>query len=122
MNNTFYINSRKKYLESVNEQSVTILFSGNTFQRSGDQDYPFSVNRNFYYLTGINQDNVILILVKSINGIKEYLLIEENDEMMAKWVGMKLTKEEAKEISGIDNILYLNSFDSLVFSLFNSSF
>ena len=121
MNNTFYINNRKKYLESVNEQSVTILFSGNTFQRSGDQDYPFSVNRNFYYLTGINQDNVILILVKSINGIKEYLLIEENDEMMAKWVGMKLTKEEAKEISGIDNILYLNSFDSLVFSLFNSS-
>ena len=75
MNNTFYINSRKQYLESVNEQSVTILFSGNTFQRSGDQDYPFSVNRNFYYLTGINQDNVILILVKSINGIKEYLLI-----------------------------------------------
>ena len=36
-------------------------------------------HRNFYYLTGINQDNVILVLVKGINGNKEYLLIEEND-------------------------------------------
>jgi len=121
MNKEFYINNRNKYLSSVAENSVTILFSGNAYQRSADQDYPFSVNKNFYYLTGINQENVILVLVKGFNGTKEYLLIEENDEVMAKWVGMKLTKDEAKEISGIENILYLSSFESLLFSLFNSS-
>ena len=121
MNKEFYINNRNKYLSSVTENSVTILFSGNAYQRSADQDYPFSVNKNFYYLTGINQENVILVLVKGFSGTKEYLLIEENDEVMAKWVGMKLTKDEAKEISGIENILYLGSFDSLLFSLFNSS-
>lgn len=123
MNKEFYINNRKKYIESIKEHSASILFSGVVYQRSGDQDYKFSVNRNFYYLTGIDQADVILVIVKGDNNsdYKEYLLIEENDEMMAKWVGMKLTKEEAKEISGIDNILYLNSFDSLVYSLFNSS-
>lgn len=121
MNKQFYINNRKNYLNSINDNSVTILFSGNTYQRSADQDYPYSVNRNFYYLTGINQANVILVLVKGNTGIKEYLLIEENDPVLVKWVGKKLEKEEAKEISGIENILYLNSFDSLVFSLFNSS-
>ena len=121
MNKNFYIQNRKKYLETVKDNSVTVLFSGHNYQKTADQDYPFSVNRNFYYLCGINQANVILVLVKGINGIKEYLLIEENDEVMSKWVGMKLTKEEAKEISGVDNILYLSSFESLIFSLFNSS-
>ena len=108
MNKQFYINNRKNYLNSINDNSVTILFSGNTYQRSADQDYPYSVNRNFYYLTGINQANVILVLVKGNTGIKEYLLIEENDPVLVKWVGKKLEKEEAKEISGIENILYLN--------------
>ena len=74
-----HIQNRKKYLDIVNENSVTILFSGHSYQKSADQDYPFSVNRNFYYLSGINQANVILVLVKGINGVKEYLLIEEND-------------------------------------------
>lgn len=121
MNKKFYINNRKRYLNSIKDNSVTILFSGNIIPKSCDQDYPFSVNRNFYYLTGINQANVILVLVKGINGSKEYLLIEENDEYMAKWVGMKLTVEEATEISGIKDVLYLDSFNSLVHSLFNNS-
>ena len=121
MNKQFYIDNRKKYLDLINENSVTILFSGRSIQRTADQDYPFSVNRNFYYLTGINQANVILVLVKGINGVKEYLFIAENDLMWAKWVGMKLTKEEASDISGIETIMYLNSFDNVIFSLFNSS-
>ena len=121
MDKKFYINNRTKLLDKIEDSSVTILFSGHDYQKSADQYFPFSVNRNFYYLTGINQANVILVLVKGLNGVKEYLLIEENDEVMSKWVGMKLTKEEAKNISGIENILYLNSFDSLIFSLFNSS-
>lgn len=121
MNKQFYIDNRKKYLDLINENSVTILFSGRSIQRTADQDYPFSVNRNFYYLTGINQENVILVLVKGINGVKEYLFIAENDLMWAKWVGMKLTKEEASDISGIETIMYLNSFDNVIFSLFNSS-
>lgn len=121
MNKKFYINNRERYLKSIKDNSVTILFSGNIIPKSCDQDYPFSVNRNFYYLTGINQANVILVLVKGINGNREYLLIEENDEYMAKWVGMKLTHDEATEISGINDVLYLDSFNSLVHSLFNNS-
>ena len=121
MNKEFYKKNRENYFNSVKDNSVTVLFSGKQIQRSCDQDYPFSVNRNFYYLTGINQADVILVLVKGINGNKEYLLIEENDEVLVKWVGMKLTKEEATEISGIENVLYLDSFENLMFSLFNSS-
>lgn len=121
MNKQFYIKNRERFFKSIKDNSVTVLFSGTVIPKSCDQDFRFSVNRNFYYLTGINQANVILVLVKGINGNKEYLFIEENDEYMAKWVGMKLTKEEANNISGIDNILYLDAFNTLIHSLFNSS-
>lgn len=121
MNKQFYIKNRERFFKSIKDNSVTVLFSGTVIPKSCDQDFRFSVNRNFYYLTGINQANVILVLVKGINGNKEYLFIEENDEYMAKWVGMKLTKEEANNISGIDNILYLDNFNTLIHSLFNSS-
>lgn len=121
MNKQFYIKNRERFFKSIKDNSVTVLFSGTVIPKSCDQDFRFSVNRNFYYLTGINQANVILVLAKGINGNKEYLFIEENDEYMAKWVGMKLTKEEANNISGIDNILYLDAFNTLIHSLFNSS-
>lgn len=121
MNKQFYIKNRERFFKSIKDNSVTVLFSGTVIPKSCDQDFRFSVNRNFYYLTGINQANVILVLVKGINGNKEYLFIEENDEYMAKWVGMKLTKEEANNISGIDNILFLDAFNTLIHSLFNSS-
>lgn len=121
MNKQFYIKNRERFFKSIKDNSVTVLFSGTVIPKSCDQDFRFSVNRNFYYLTGINQANVVLVLVKGINGNKEYLFIEENDEYMAKWVGMKLTKEEANNISGIDNILYLDAFNTLIHSLFNSS-
>ena len=78
MNNSFYINARKKFLKNVKEDSLTVLFSGNVIQKSGDQDYPFEVNKNFYYLTGINQADVVLVLLKANDECKEFLFIDES--------------------------------------------
>ena len=115
-----YIINRQNLVEKMKDKSCVILFSGRVFQKSGDQDFPFEVNKNFYYLTGINQENVILMIVKS-DKIKEYLFIEENDLERAKCIGMKLTKEEASTISGIENICYLESFDKMVYQFYNPS-
>ncbi len=120
MNQQEYIRRRQLFCEKMKEKSCAIFFSGRVFQKSGDQDFPFEVNKNFYYLTGINQAHVILLLVKT-EEMKEYLFIEENDLEQAKWVGMKLTKEEAHIISGISSIEYLPIFDKKIYSLFNPS-
>lgn len=121
MDKQFFIKNRQRYLDSINENSVTVLFSGRIYPDTADENFDFSVNRNFYYLTGIRQANVVLVLVKGINGIKQYLLVEENDPELVRWVGAKLYKEEAQAISGIDNVLYLDQFDDLMFGLLNSS-
>lgn len=121
MNKNLFIKNRNKYFDIISKNSMTILFSGKVIQRTADQDYDFEVDKNFYYLTGINEDNVILVLLKGDNGTKEVLFIEKTTEYMAKWFGEKITIDEAKSKSGIDNIYYLDSFDSFVFNSFNST-
>ena len=117
----FYINNRKKLVNSLKEKSVYLIHSGFEFQKSADADFPFSINRNFYYLTGINQANVILMIVKGEKDYKEYLFIEENDPVLVKWVGAKLEKEEASEISGVQNIQYIDNFENFLFFTLNPS-
>ena len=102
----FFKNNRKKLFEALVDNSVLVLFSGNAPKKSLDEQYEYAVNRNFYYETGINESNDILVLSK-INGKEETtLFIAEIDEVKAKWVGRTLTKNEAFNLSGIENILY----------------
>ena len=121
MENNFFSKNRENYFKAIKDNSVTILFSGVEKQRSGDQDYDFDVDRNFYYLTGIDQSKAILVLVKAKGENKEYLFVEETSEYMAKWVGKKLSKDEAKELSGVENIRFINDFETFLFSMLNST-
>lgn len=106
MNKEFYINNRKRLFEKIKNNSVLILSSGTLYIMSADEAYDFDVDKNFYYLTGINQENVILLLRKCAGKLEEYLFIVKNDPIKVKWVGAKLEKEEAYNLSGIENILY----------------
>lgn len=106
-----YCQRRERLVEKLEDGSIAILFAGVGKKRSGDQDYDFAVNRNFYYLTGIEQDNSILMLVKADGEVSTYLFIDEKDEKVEKWIGIKLTDEKAREISGIENVCVRSSFD-----------
>ena len=121
MNQEFFIRTREKYLEQVKENTISIFYSGKVFPKSGDQDFDFEVDKNFYYLTGINQADVILMLIKHKDHCDKVLFIEENDPVYVKWYGAKLTKEEASTLSGIETIKYLNTFSSTIYSLLNNT-
>lgn len=105
--------NRERLMDRVLDNSVSVIYAGNLKHRTADDYYNFEVNRNFFYLTGLDKDQMILVLVKS-NQNSAYLFIEENTELKAKWDGARMTKEEASEISGIDvaNIRYLEEFDT----------
>ena len=103
---------REKIYQSIDDNSVLILFAGAAPKRSADENYDFFVNRNFYYLTGINQESSILLAYKQDGIINECLFILEQNENIEKWTGKRLKVEEAKEISGIKNVLSLNSYHS----------
>ena len=109
-------NNRKKLIESMKENSLLILFAGSAPYRSADQVYKFTPNRNFYYLTGIDEPNVIVTILKTEKEAIETVYVEREDELMAKWVGRAISKDEASEISGIKSTKYLDEFDSTISS------
>ena len=102
MNTEFYSNNRKRFLEQLEGNCVAFFHSGVAPVKSNDQDmHPFSVNRNFYYLTGIDEQNVWLVLSKNANGTTETLFIAQPDEFLIKWNGEMITPQQASERSGI---------------------
>ena len=109
-----YKERRRRFAESMKPDSIAILFAGTPVHCSADEDYPFVVNRNFYYLTGINQEDSSLLLIKTDGELREYLLISPFDPVKEKWYGKKLTIEEAQEISGIRNVLLNSAFNARV--------
>lgn len=102
---------RNNLLKSLPEKSLLILSAGKEITQSEDSNFPFYVNRNFFYLTNISQANSILVIAKT-NEVKEYLFIDEYDEKKEKWFGKKLTPGEAKELSKIDEIRSLTNFNN----------
>lgn len=113
MDKKFYIGNRSNLVELLPEKCIAVISSGYTVNRSADEDYDFSANNNFYYLTGIKQDEVHLIIIKDGKTCSEKLFIDEYDERYAKWIGHKITKEEAEEICGIStgNIYYKSEYE-----------
>jgi Xaa-Pro aminopeptidase len=112
MENNYKIR-REKLLEGKPAPCMVCIFSGSAPMKSLDEAYPFSVDRNFYYLTGIEKENMILVLRKTYSGdIVESLYIEPYDEVLAKWVGPRMRANEATEISGIRSIRDISEFDS----------
>ena len=112
MENNYKIR-RERLLEGKQGPCMVCIFSGNAPMKSLDEAYPFSVDRNFYYLTGIEKENMILVLRKTYSGdIVETLYIEPYDEVLAKWVGPRMKAAEATEISGVQSIRDISEFDS----------
>ncbi len=114
MNKKFFSGNRFRLVDGlIDEKCMIVLSSGYEISRSADENYEFQVNNNFFYLTGIKQPNVHLILLKDKKEYTELLYIDEYNEMYEKWLGHRLNKKEASTQSGIynSNIQYINEFE-----------
>lgn len=114
-----FIKRRENYLKNVENQSLTILYSGSAPHLSNDAYYPFCVNKNFWYLTNIDQSDAILLMGKSQNLSDTYLFIKKIDPLEALWVGESLSFERASELSGIplSNIVEIEKFEGFLAQL-----
>lgn len=111
MKKDFFIKNRENILEGIKDNSMLILFAGEAPQKSADEAYSFTPNRNFYYMTGINREKMILMITKTNNKVNQMLFIEKADPVLEKWIGKRMAVNEAKEASGIDNIQFLEDFE-----------
>ncbi|MBE6051707.1 MAG: aminopeptidase P family protein [Clostridium sp.] len=119
MISTVFKNNREKLMKTIEDNSIVILFAGNAPKKSADEQYSFTPNRNFYYFTGIEEEEHILVLTKLNGEVKEYMYLKEIDEEMERWVGKSLRDNEAKEISAVENVSYKNAFEGFLNRLFS---
>ena len=111
MKGQFYKAKRHKLLEKVKDNSVIVLFAGNAPKKTADEAYPFTPNRNFYYLTGVQEPDHILLMSKINGKEKNILFIKDIDLELEKWIGKSLRENEALDIAGVDEVMFKSTFE-----------
>lgn len=118
----FHIGNRRKLLSQIGEGDIIILFSANPQSRNANQFFRYRQNSDILYYSGIAQEETILLLYKkSSTETEEYAFVIEPTEHINVWTGIKLTKAEVTEISGISNVEYLDKFDIISEEIINRS-
>ena len=113
---TLFIKNRAKLVDSLTLGSVVLTGSGDRMHRNGDQDYPFRQNSDFFYLTGINQEESVLVLAPGHPDTtrQEMLFISKPTPKSRLWSGPGLTLEEAANRSGITQVKWLEDLDGIL--------
>lgn len=112
MKSLVFTKNRENLLKKLEDNSLLVLFAGEAKRKTADEYFPFTPNRNFYYLTGVDEEKHIL-MIKKINGVvDEVLYILKPNLEQERWTGKTIRDYEAKEVSGIENIKYLEEFKS----------
>lgn len=107
-----YTQRRSAMLAQMEKGSIMVLYSGEGIPQSMDDCCPFEANHHFFYLTGLRRENMALVLSRSAAEDKVILFIEEAVPSMERWTGKCVTSEEAKAISGVDDVRFIDSLTS----------
>ncbi len=115
----FYIQNRYKLKERLEPKSIVIFHANDIMPTNADGTMKFRQNNDLFYLTGIDQEETILIVCPDFpdKNMREILFVRETNEHIAVWEGHKYTKEEATEASGIENIKWTSDFESVLNTL-----
>ena len=114
-----YKERREKVYSQMEDKSILVLYSGEALHCSADSYHPFEANRQFFYLTGIRRESMALVIDRCGEKLEETLFIEPIDPSIERWVGKKMTTEEAKEVSGVENIAMIDSLASTLDRIMN---
>ncbi len=112
--NCLFISNRANFAAQLPPKSVAVFIANEAMPRNGDQFFPFRQQSDFFYLTGIEAENAYLILAPSHRdeNCREILFIEPYDAVKATWQGEMLDVNQARNISGIDNVMPSTAFFS----------
>jgi Xaa-Pro aminopeptidase len=107
-----FIKNRAKFTSQMKPNSVAVFNSNDIYPVSADSTLPFAQHRDILYLSGVDQEESILLLFPDApyDNLKEILFLKETSEHIAIWEGEKLTKDRAFEVSGIKTVIWLQDF------------
>ena len=110
-----FVDNRKNFIKHLKPNSLALFVSNDILPTNADGSFGFVQNSDLFYLSGIDQENTVLMIFPDVKDgkHKEVLFIQETSELIAIWEGAKLTKEQAKEVSGIENIYWHHEFEKV---------
>ena len=114
-----FIKNRKNFMAQMKPNSLAVFNSNDIYPISADSTMPFQQHRDIFYLSGVDQEESILVLFPDCPKEKhrEILFLRETNEHIAVWEGEKLTKEKAFETSGIKTVYWLQDMEKIMFEL-----
>jgi len=119
INNQLFVKNRAKFTAQMKSKSIAVFNSNDVFTTGADSTLPFHQHRDIFYLSGVDQEESILVLFPDAINPKqrEVLFVTETNDHIAIWEGAKLTKEHATKTSGIESVYWLSDFDKVFFDL-----
>ncbi|MCH4822633.1 aminopeptidase P family protein [Gramella lutea] len=114
-----FIKNRKNFMHKMKPKSLAVFNSNDIYPIGADSTMPFEQNRDLFYLSGVDQDESILVLFPDAPEEKhrEILFLTETNEHIAVWEGAKLTKDDALEVSGIKTVYWMKDFEKIFFEV-----
>jgi Xaa-Pro aminopeptidase len=102
---------RARLMDRLGPESMAVVWSAPAARYSLDIDYEYRQDSNLYYLTGLTQDETVLVLMPGNVGRREILFIKERNPAREHWTGHRLTTDEATARTGIDTVLSAAQFE-----------
>jgi Xaa-Pro aminopeptidase len=115
IDSALFVENRKRLVAMLKPRSIAIVHANDLLPTNADGTLPFGQNRDLFHLSGIDQEESILVLFPDAADEKhrELLFVRETSELIAIWEGAKLTKETATERSGITEVHWLDNFEKM---------
>lgn len=114
-----FIKNRKKFVAKMKPKSLAIFNSNDIYPVSADSTLPFAQHRDIFYLSGVDQEESVLVLFPDApkEEHREMLFLTETNDYIAIWYGKKLNKKEAFETSGIQSVFWLEDMEKVLFEV-----
>ena len=115
----FYRKVRTQFMKQMRPRSLAVFNSNDIYPVSADSTLAFAQHRDLFYLSGVDQEESILVLFPGAAETqhREVLFLKETNAHIAVWEGAKLTKEQARAMTGIETIYWLQDFEKVFFEL-----
>jgi Xaa-Pro aminopeptidase len=119
IDSSLFIKNRKNFIAQMKPSSLAVFNSNDIYPVSADSTLPFAQHRDIFYLSGVDQEESILVLFPDCPNPKhrEILFLKETNDHIAVWEGEKLTKAAALKTSGIKTVYWLQDLEKVLFEL-----
>jgi Xaa-Pro aminopeptidase len=110
-----FIDNRKRLTKELKPNSIVVVHANDVLPTNADGTMHFKQNTDLFWLTGVDQEESVLVLYPDSPdpAYKEVLFLRETSELIAIWEGKKLMKDEATELTGIQNVVWLSDFNKI---------